>query len=77
MATWKIGYRFNDKTGEKKPWEVMNQVFENGRRVALVQWGSFKTEAAASKSIPQAISRMVDSPTHGIHEFENIGKIAR
>lgn len=77
MATWKIGYRFNDKTGEKKPWEVINEVYENGHRTARVQWSSFKTEEAASASIPKAIKRMVGSPTHGGHEFENIGRLAR
>lgn len=74
-SIWKIGYRFNDKTGEKRPWEVVNQVHECGRLTRRVQWGSFKTEASAAASIPKAIARIEASPSHTEAECQNIGRI--
>lgn len=72
---WKIGYRFNDKTGEKKPWEVVNEAWENGHRVGRIQWSSFKTEDAAAKSIPASIKRMAESPSHDDITCENVGRL--
>lgn len=60
---WNIGYRFNDKTGTKRPWEVVNQVYENGKRVAIVQWNSCATEKGAIKSIEGSRARSVE-PMH-------------
>jgi hypothetical protein len=73
--TWKIGYRFNDKTGEKRPWEVVNEAWENGSLIGRMQWSSFKTEEAAAKSIPASIKRMAGSETHGEIICENIGRL--
>ncbi len=75
--TWKIGYRFDDKTGAKKPWEVINRVFVDGKMVNSVRWGSFKTEEAAAKSIPASIERCKTSAAWGETELENIGRIER
>lgn len=78
MAHWKIGYRFNPRTGTVKPWEVVNTVVDGqGRTVDRVQWGSFKTEASAAKSIPKSISGMEKNPIWAEHTFENVGRIER
>lgn len=74
--TWKIGYRFNPRTGTVKPWEVVNTVFSNGRVVAKKQWGSFKTEASAAKSVPKAIASMRVNPIWVGVDFENVGRMA-
>lgn len=76
-ATWKIGYRSNDKTGNIKPLEVVNEVYENGKRTARVQWSSFKTEASAAASIPKGIAKMKANPIWAGKEFENIGRLVR
>lgn len=74
--TWTIGYRYNPSTGSVKPWEVVNTVIQNDKVTAIVQWSSFKTEAAAAASIPKAIARMEAEPIYCENKtFVNVGRM--
>jgi hypothetical protein len=59
---WKISVRFDPRTGNVKPWEVINTVSENGKTVSVVRWGDFKTEAAAIKGAKAKVARCLASP---------------
>ena len=74
MEVWNIGYRFNPRTGNIKPWEVVNTVTVNGKTTAKNQWGSFKSEAAAAASIPRDIAKMAGTSTHGHVTAVNVGR---
>lgn len=75
---WKIGYRYNPSTGAIKPWEVVNTVEVDGKVTDVVQWGSYKTEAAAAASIPKSIARMEAEPIYAEGKtFQNIGRIEK
>lgn len=75
---WNIGYRFDPRTGNVKPWEVINTVKTEAGKTELVRrWGSFKTEAAAVASIPKAIAKMEADKIYQAagNQYVNIGRI--
>lgn len=59
---WKVSVRFDPRTGNKKPWEAINRVYENGKLVSTVRWGDYKTEAAAIKGTEAKVNRCKENP---------------
>lgn len=77
--TWKVGVRFDDTTGAKAPWEAINRVYENGKLVNTVRWGSFKTEDAAMKKTAKRVENCKADPifAHDGKTIEFIGRIEK
>lgn len=74
---WKVGYKFDPKTGVKRPWEGWNRVYVNGKLVTTVRWGSYTTEEAAIKGLTKKVEQTNADPifTHDGRTIEFVGNM--